>query len=1716
MSITLARKHFIDTPAMSDQAWGTVLTTPRINKAKPSSIIADTPFDLTVYLSTNRFTSIVISVVPSTTLLEILSKISTLGGFIMAPHDYMLGVLKLRWYGTILTDVNNPIQLLATLRLYDESSTASVHHTTPRSLSQHRQPNQTRPVKWTEAINFGAKTGSSWDVLRVRTFKSSWSGAVRIHRNALGNSGVAQLLTLVEEAEHSRLNPSKQYELALWSCYGPGAFGDTIVTTIVPRYVIINQTSHNLWYRQHKCKIVTTLHTNDMKPFHWDKADEVKKSIEVTFAEGDMDWSGPFTIHSLGTTHLKLRGKDNVHDIYILQAHLDMVGGSIVCVFRDESKRWPPYRIDNFTSFRLQFRQAQWQRDIWDEVRPRSSVPYSWDNHDGRQSVSADGNQTHVLERFLDVRFMQVSSSLSLDVTNAVVETKDYNLDMMQKHKRIQLTRSLPAALFDGCAIQATLLKKDNAFNWSKRYFRLHDHMIYYFMTESDHALRGWSKPKYKRSNASRKANPLQNMAKSITDTLFGEDIKDENESSTPFCEEYALWVGTLVRMSDRMVAKATEWIQALTLNGAELSPTQLFLVSGSDMVQFLISENLATSKYVAIEKAQQLLYFGVLGLWNPPPDIDVEDIQFESSGTLYRVILPSPPAPTTREFSISTQSKTYNLRAESPDEAASWCRHIREAMIHAMHDAHSSHTIKAPEIVHDTKTTTKTYVYARVRADGPTKVLELTEGGEEDEEGSCSFGGAMKLFDESPKEPSDPAAEWLQHIHVNVSLTSIGFSCINQQPMELVYASLQGVVVSFDRDVNKMRFGITWQDIQADNQVPEATFQTLLCPKQRDLEDKIDMSCRDCKMPQSLSAFHFCCGWSNEQGSTDYFEYCSLHISPMLFQLDEELVSLLRDFLNQVYLQRNGIRHHDLSETTQYSQMLNTRQVQTDFKSAMESEELNPLNNNCLLETHTATSLERKVYFAALNIHPVEMDITFRSDVIGDRFKAREDQADDELITDNVAAWIPSLSMHVPDLDNAPIRLNALVVEHAFGTSGDVTRRVSKYYTRQLWKQVHKILGSFDFLGNPAGLLDHLGTAVRDLIVEPFEGARAGSGIAGSGLGFGKGLAKGATSFVTNFIDGTSDATSKVTGTFGQGLATMSFDDHYQQIRAKARRRHVHGFKEGIIQGSRELTLGMMEGVTGLVMNPLRGAQSHGALGFLKGTFTGLLGLPMKPVAGVFDFASRATQGIRNRSVYHGRQGLRLPRVFGRYNELKFYKEEDVIAHMLVTKTGTDEKIIYYSRLDQMVPANELAEVARARKLMVPLHRQVMKMDRFETDDEDQERGKRALYTVVFSKKGLGLELETDFYGEAVIIKNCLDHSAIDAAETTNRDVTMKLLQPGDILVKLGDVNVRNIGFRETIALIKGSSRPIALTFESCDIFDDESANDLKYIYSPSASVISSFTRPPNDALKVKQTHWAIITDKRVLYIQWSVDSSLDDAILEWSTPLREIHSVEVHEDNLQLHLRVGVNSIFTGPLIRPEWKHETAQAVEAMNIFSQVMKKSFRPNMNLADVQEVYPSDTSFSGVLRIFLQGGNKRRRWCVLCRNCLYIFTVNAPKTLKLIIPLGRVAVTKITPSSWSIKNSVSNELLPIIQVEGPTLIEKTEIEVTLMTDKVDDVEMWMSALQHASGKGMRNSMGKRFYAPTEATTLHIGTKETKAYIVVQLVDALKKTLAVFKE
>lgn len=850
------------------------------------------------------------------------------------------------------------------------------------------------------------------------------------------------------------------------------------------------------------------------------------------------------------------------------------------------------------------------------------------------------------------------------------------------------------------------------------------------------------------------------------------------------------------------------------------------------------------------------------------------------------------------------------------------------------------------------------------------------------------------------------------------------------------------------------------------------------------------------------------------------------------------------------------------------------------EFKENTLGDELDPLKS-LIAYTSTSNNDVRKVYFALLHVHPVEFDITYRSDVLQARstlllrqaasFKpgggghgsskfhqhysrtssnsVHGDEAyrrtasmpaslgsskivvksgDDSSQTAAAGTWaIPSLAMHVPDLDNAPVRLNALMIEHAFGTGGDLTRRVSKYYTRQLWKQLHKVLGSFDFLGNPVGFLDHIGTGVRDFVYEPLEGLKVG------GKGFSKGLAKGTASLVSNTLDGTFDAASKISGTFGQGLATMSMDDHYQQIRARARRRHVRGIREGIVQGSKELSLGVYEGVTGLVLGPVRGAQESGAVGFVKGTITGIIGLPVKPVAGIFDFASRASQGVRNRSLNHGQymRRVRRPRVFGRYNELKCYKEADAIAYDLLKKTGglrlSGEKIVFYNEVIQSVAASELTKEARDRRRKKTdsnrertdsLRRSLQENDEKRADLEDIGR-RKLVYDVLFFEKKLGMDLETDFYCENVSIKAFDERARVHTTVKTKLLPGQQVLQEGDCIVGIGGVDVRGVGFHETLALLRGTARPVRITFGSADELvqtskehsDDDEGGDKHVVPSSSPQGVLDNIDPSSEVskLRVQLNHWLIVTEERVLYINVG---SFANPVVEWMTPLRYIYRVEWSRGSrICLHLSVGVDSLPTGPRLRPSLKALDAHERD-MSVFLDVMWHSF--GSATAEEQELWPSDTSLNGFM--LKKGGfTTVKRWFVLSRNCLYYFS--SRKNLRGIIPLGSVRLeTDASPSVLSIRitNAARHQPLVTLQLDGGQVLERVQSEIVLVAPSPHEFEMWQSSVAHAAGKGMRHSRGTRFFVPTAASRLEIGCRDTPDFVVAPLAEALKKTVEVF--
>lgn len=65
------------------------------------------------------------------------------------------------------------------------------------------------------------------------------------------------------------------------------------------------------------------------------------------------------------------------------------------------------------------------------------------------------------------------------------------------------------------------------------------------------------------------------------------------------------------------------------------------------------------------------------------------------------------------------------------------------------------------------------------------------------------------------------------------------------------------------------------------------------------------------------------------------------------------------------------------------------------------------------------------------------------------------------------------------------------------------------------------------------------------------------------------------------------------------------------------------------ILQGTQILGWGCIQGVTGVIMDPVLGAEKDGIPGFAKGCATGVAGLITKPTSGILGFASKTVSGI-------------------------------------------------------------------------------------------------------------------------------------------------------------------------------------------------------------------------------------------------------------------------------------------------------------------------------------------------------------------------------------------------------------------------------------------------------------------------------------------------------
>jgi vacuolar protein sorting-associated protein 13A/C len=89
-----------------------------------------------------------------------------------------------------------------------------------------------------------------------------------------------------------------------------------------------------------------------------------------------------------------------------------------------------------------------------------------------------------------------------------------------------------------------------------------------------------------------------------------------------------------------------------------------------------------------------------------------------------------------------------------------------------------------------------------------------------------------------------------------------------------------------------------------------------------------------------------------------------------------------------------------------------------------------------------------------------------------------------------NPVSWaLNSMTMALVNINEAPLNFRSLLVENGRMALPALQERIMLHYKDQVAGQVYRIVGSADFLGNPVGLFNNLGSAVGDIFYEPYLG---------------------------------------------------------------------------------------------------------------------------------------------------------------------------------------------------------------------------------------------------------------------------------------------------------------------------------------------------------------------------------------------------------------------------------------------------------------------------------------------------------------------------------------------------------------------------------------------------------------------------------------------------
>lgn len=541
--------------------------------------------------------------------------------------------------------------------------------------------------------------------------------------------------------------------------------------------------------------------------------------------------------------------------------------------------------------------------------------------------------------------------------------------------------------------------------------------------------------------------------------------------------------------------------------------------------------------------------------------------------------------------------------------------------------------------------------------ADGPTQVLVLSNykpskslykqksGASSASQTSLSQGFEVKQIDSEIT------------FKAQLRLAGIGVSLVNAHLKELLYLTLRDIELKYGDSKLYQTLNTTIKWIQIDNQLYGGIFPILLYPSVVPKTGK-EMEAHPILHVQVTRV-------KDDSYGVLYIKYATLLLQQLTLEVDEDFIFALLDFTKVPGASWTEEREGKLCDED------------IDIPEPVKEEQ------------------GQDVYFELLHLQPMQLDLSF---VRTERINA-EDQMS---VSNPIMFFVNVMTMSIGNVNDAPVRLNSLMLENARVSIPALMAAVQAHYTQEFLRQIHIVLGSADFLGNPVGLFNNVSSGFADIFYEPYQGLVMTDRPQELGIG----IAKGASSFVKKSVFGLSDSVAKFTGSMSKGLAAASMDKEFQDQRrmSKSRNRPKHALY-GVTSGGNAFASSLASGIGGLARHPLQGAEKEGLQGFVKGVGKGVLGLATKPAIGAFDLASNVAEGVRNTTTVFDQEGLdrvRLTRFIGVDGIIRPFSQREALGQFWL-KTADDGKYFHEDYIAHLeLPGKDMLVMVTYERIML------------------------------------------------------------------------------------------------------------------------------------------------------------------------------------------------------------------------------------------------------------------------------------------------------------------------------------------------------------------------------------------------------------------------------